>query len=58
LAATHEADGTGRICLDGTLDSEQAALPRTLVPLKVSIGADLREIVLANGNGRFSPRSD
>jgi hypothetical protein len=55
IVVTREADGTGRIYVDGTLDSQQAAPPRALVPLKVSIGADLREIVLENGSGRFFP---
>jgi hypothetical protein len=52
IVATREADGSGRIYIDGVLDSSQNAPARTLVPLEVFIGADVRDLLLV-GRGRF-----
>lgn len=52
IVATREADGSGRIYIDGVLDSSQSAPARTLVPLEVFIGADARDFLLV-GRGRF-----
>lgn len=52
IVATREADGSGRIYIDGVLDSSQSAPARTLVPLEVFIGADGRDLPLV-GRGRF-----
>jgi hypothetical protein len=53
IAATREVSGEGRIYIDGALDNSQSAPPRTLIPLKVGIGVDLRELFWDNGNGAF-----
>jgi hypothetical protein len=52
IVATREADGSGRIYIDGVLDSSQSAPARTLVPLEVFMGADVRDLLLV-GRGRF-----
>ena len=52
IVATREADGSGRIYIDGVLDSSQSAPARPLVPLEVFIGADVRDLLLV-GRGRF-----
>ena len=43
VAATREADGSGRIYIDGELDSSQSSEPRPLVPLTVYLGGDGRD---------------
>jgi hypothetical protein len=43
IAVTREVDGTGRIYIDGVLDSSQASPPVTLVPLNVYLGEDVRD---------------
>ena len=44
IAATREADGTGRIYIDGVLDGSQSGVPsRALIPLEVFVGADKRD---------------
>jgi hypothetical protein len=43
IAVTREVDGTGKIYIDGTLDSSQASPPLTLVPLNVYLGEDVRD---------------
>lgn len=45
VAGVRETDGTGRIYIDGALDSSSAQTPRTLISAKVGIGGDLRELV-------------
>lgn len=52
VVATREADGSGRIYIDGVLDSSHSAPARTLVSLAVFIGADVRDLLLV-GRGRF-----
>jgi hypothetical protein len=42
VVATREVDGSGRIYIDGKLDSTQSSPPRTLAALTVAIGADAR----------------
>ena len=42
IVAVREADGTGKIYIDGVLDNQQSAPSRTLVPIEVYIGADMR----------------
>jgi Concanavalin A-like lectin/glucanases superfamily len=43
VAVTREVDGTGRIYIDGSLDSIEAAPLLTLVPLNVYLGEDVRD---------------
>lgn len=44
IAVTREADGSGRIYIDGVIDSWQSSVPvTTLRPLSVFIGADKRD---------------
>ena len=45
IIGMRESDGTGKIYIDGILDSSQKALPRTLVSLNVYVGADMRDKV-------------
>ncbi len=47
IAGVREADGTGRIYIDGVLDSSQSAPPRTLVAIDVYIGKDVRDGIRA-----------
>ena len=44
IAAIRENNGTGKIYIDGELDSFQASEPRTLVSTQVYIGADMRDM--------------
>lgn len=43
IVAVREADGTGRIYIDGVLDASQPASPQTLVARQVYVGGDLRD---------------
>ena len=43
IVALREADGTAKIYIDGVLDSEQSAPSRSLAPLGVFVGADVRD---------------
>ena len=47
IAGVREADGTGRIYIDGVLDSSQSAPPRTLVTIDVYLGKDVRDGIRA-----------
>ena len=42
LAGVRESDGTGLLYIDGQLDSTDAQPARTLVPIAIYIGADMR----------------
>lgn len=48
VTATREADGSGRIYIDGVLDGSNAAPARPLVPITVAVGRDIRD-----NNGQF-----
>ena len=43
VVGVRESDGTGRIYIDGSLDSSQYKPPRTLANLIVYVGADMRD---------------
>ena len=43
VTATREADGTGKVYVDGGLDGQQSSQARNLVPTTVYIGADVRD---------------
>ena len=53
VTATREADGSGRIYIDGVLDGSNAAPPRPLIPINVAIGRDIRD-----NNGQFVGQID
>ena len=48
VTATREADGSGRIYIDGVLDGSNAAPARPLIPITVAVGRDIRD-----NNGQF-----
>jgi len=43
VTATREADGSGRIYIDGVLDGSNAAPARPLIPITVAVGRDIRD---------------